>query len=232
MRIVTWNCNLTLRHKLDALMELSPDVAIVQECEQAVDAPHGFTYLWYGANPLKGLGVLARDAGARIEPSPKDSWTFFLPVTLPTMNLRVLAAWAFNRRAKKLGVGRDGTLLPVIDNLAPWLSHDRSVVVGDLNNWAKWDTPRGTNNLNAIRGKLEHLGLLSAYHSMTGDSFGAEREMTHFFQKNLAKSYHIDYCFVHRSMQVLKATVPPFSEWRGRSDHVPLIVDLNVQLKR
>jgi hypothetical protein len=37
MRLVTWNCNFSLSKKLDKLVELKPDVAVVQECEQELD---------------------------------------------------------------------------------------------------------------------------------------------------------------------------------------------------
>ena len=32
MRLVTWNCNMALHRKLEALRSLEPDVAILSEC--------------------------------------------------------------------------------------------------------------------------------------------------------------------------------------------------------
>ena len=32
LRIVSWNCNMALRPKFEALRTLRPDVAIIQEC--------------------------------------------------------------------------------------------------------------------------------------------------------------------------------------------------------
>jgi len=60
MRIVTWNCNLRLSKKLDRLLGLNPDVAVIQECEQALTCPPGYYYTWCGNDPIKGLGVLSR----------------------------------------------------------------------------------------------------------------------------------------------------------------------------
>ena len=34
MKIVTWNCNLNLERKFDLLQSLTPDIAIIQECEK------------------------------------------------------------------------------------------------------------------------------------------------------------------------------------------------------
>ena len=48
--------------------------------------------------------------------------------------------------------------------------------------------------------------------------------MTHFFQKNAARGFHIDYCFVHRSLKIEDVSLPAFEAWRNMSDHVPLVV--------
>ena len=34
MRIVAWNCNMALDRKIDALLALKPDIAIVAECAE------------------------------------------------------------------------------------------------------------------------------------------------------------------------------------------------------
>jgi len=42
MRLVTWNCNSTVSKKLEKLIELKPDVAVVQECEKELNGlPNG-----------------------------------------------------------------------------------------------------------------------------------------------------------------------------------------------
>ena len=46
MRLVTWNCNLSLSRKLPRLIGLAPDVAIIQECERDLEnLPSGAQYL-------------------------------------------------------------------------------------------------------------------------------------------------------------------------------------------
>ena len=226
MRIISWNCNLTLQRKLAALIALNADVAIVQECERDLEAPEGYTYHWCGVNPRKGLGVLARDVAAYVAPEASDQWAFFLPVALPAFNLRLLAVWAFNPRATKFLPPRTGMALPVINSLSSWLGEGRSVVAGDFNNNAAWDTPRGKNNFSAIHDRLASLGLGSSYHSARGEGIRMESSMTYFFQKNATRGFHIDYCFVHRSLEIESVTLPAFQAWQGMSDHVPLIVTL------
>ena len=64
MRLIAWNCNMALHRKLDALMQLRPDVAVVCECaapERLRDRVElsGLTGepVWIGRNPNKGLAV-------------------------------------------------------------------------------------------------------------------------------------------------------------------------------
>jgi hypothetical protein len=52
-----------LNKKAEALLSLNPDLAVVPECsEKATVAFQQFGYetLWFGSNPLKGLGVFCR----------------------------------------------------------------------------------------------------------------------------------------------------------------------------
>ena len=60
MRIVTWNCGMALARKAPSFLALTPDIAVVQECSnKSVDvlSDHGFSGLWFGANPNKGVAV-------------------------------------------------------------------------------------------------------------------------------------------------------------------------------
>ena len=65
MRLVTWNCNMALHRKLEALRSLAPDVAVLCECarpdivaERAGLASLGADSVWIGTNDHKGLAVL------------------------------------------------------------------------------------------------------------------------------------------------------------------------------
>lgn len=227
MRIITWNCNLTLSRKLEPLLALAPDVAVIQECERDLRLPTGYTFHWTGGNDKKGLGVLALDGAAHLERVIDERWAYFLPVTLPTIGLRLLATWAFNHRAAKISPLRIGMALPVIESLADWLAEGRSVVIGDFNNNVAWDVPRGRNNFAGICSRLEALGLTSAYHAARDELHGRESAMTHYFQKNPERGFHIDYCFLHSSLHAGQVTVPAFEQWRKLSDHVPVIVDIS-----
>ena len=54
MKIVTWNCNLNLEKKFDLLQSLTPDIAIIQECEKLKENHFSnCKYFWCGENEKK-----------------------------------------------------------------------------------------------------------------------------------------------------------------------------------
>jgi len=227
MRLVTWNCNLSLGRKLDLLLQLEPDIAVVQECEEALVVPTGYLFRWRGNNPKKGLGVLVKRQEVVVSPLLQDEWTYFLPLTFPESGIRLLATWAYNHRATRFGPGRIGCPLEVLASMSEWLGEGHALVVGDFNNSVVWDKPNGPRNFGAVDAKLCALGFRSAYHSHTSEVLGSETRSTYFHTKNLAKPFHIDYCFVHSSLNIESVTVPEFAQWRAVSDHVPIIVELD-----
>jgi hypothetical protein len=76
MRLATWNCNMALHRKVDALLSLRPDVAVISECAQPQRLREKSTAdwiedepLWMGRNRDKGLAVFAFN-GYRLEALP------------------------------------------------------------------------------------------------------------------------------------------------------------------
>ena len=225
MRIVTWNCNSSLHKKLDKLIELNPDVAVVQECEEALNGlPEGVSYQWVGHNPRKGLGVLSFVGDIELDRVFDNAWTYFLPVNANGYNL--LAVWAFNHRTGKYGDDGDGYPLSVLPKLDAWLSRSNTFILGDFNNSVIWDKPKGTNNFSDIAGLLDEKGFKSAYHEFTREAFGQESQPTFYHTKKLEKPYHIDYCFCPSSLELVNVQTGSFDDWIEYSDHVPVIVDI------
>ena len=103
MRLVTRNCNFSLSRKLDLLLNLQPDIAVIQECEESLVAPKGYIFKWRGNSPKKGLGILLKEQEVAVNPLMKDEWTYFLPITLPKTGIRLLATWTYNHRAPRFG---------------------------------------------------------------------------------------------------------------------------------
>lgn len=180
MRLVTWNCNLSLSRKLNLLLNLQPDIAVIQECEEALVAPKGYIFKWRGNNPKKGLGILLKEQEVAVNPLMKAEWTYFLPITLPETGIRLLATWAYNHRATRFGSSCIGYPIEVLEALSDWLSEGPSLVVGDFNNSVVWDKPNGLLNFVSIEAKLSELGFRSAYHAHTTEALGLETRPTFF----------------------------------------------------
>jgi len=67
MRLVAWNCNMALHRKVDALLALRPDIAVISECAEPIRlrtrSAHDWLEnepVWVGDNPSKGLAVIAQ----------------------------------------------------------------------------------------------------------------------------------------------------------------------------
>ena len=226
MRLITWNCNLSLARKLDLLLQLEPDIAVIQECEESLIVPDGYLFSWRGNNPKKGLGVLSKKQKVIVSPLMQDQWIYFLPLTFPETGLRLLALWAYNHRASRFGLDKIGYPLEILSSLSEWLSEGKAIVVGDFNNSIIWDKPKAALNFSAIDNKLRSLGFRSAYHAYTGEKLGTETRSSYFHTKSLEKTFHIDYCYVHNSLKIKSVILPDYAHWRAASDHIPVIVEV------
>jgi hypothetical protein len=61
---------------------------------------------------------------------------------------------------------------------------------------------------------------------------GLESRPTYYHLWNKHSSFHIDYCFVPSSWakQIAQVDVGGFDDWKGLSDHRPLVVDIDLAL--
>jgi len=88
MRIVTWNCQMGFDKKVDALLSLNPDVAVVPECSEKSTIAlqeRGYETLWFGSNPRRGLGVFCRKGWSiRALPPGQERWIMPVEVDAPT----------------------------------------------------------------------------------------------------------------------------------------------------
>src|SRR5207248_1867996 len=91
-----------------------------------------------------------------------------------------------------------------------------------------WDRPGKRTNFVGIADCLSQLGLVSAYHTVTGESFAQERHSTLWFLKRPHQSYHIDYCFVPETWcaRSVSVWVGQHEEWLAHSDHAPLLISV------
>src|SRR5262245_45664945 len=246
MRLVAWNCNMALHRKLAALLTLKPDVAVLSECASPLRlaarlgaSALGCEPVWIGANPDKGVAVLAFNGyrARLVEEVYRRSRRFIAPVRIDgPLAFNLLAVWAQNfsdgiRRKRQPGPLR----LALTRDYRGFLGDGPAIVAGDFNNNIFWDRPGYLINHAHTVTLLEKYGLVSAYHHARGEAQGAEREPTLYWRDRLkaGPTYHIDYIFLPRAWaaDIREMHVGDFEDWcgAGLSDHVPVVVEIAQQ---
>jgi exodeoxyribonuclease-3 len=244
MRVVAWNCNMALDRKVDVLLEPAPDIAIVCECAEPerlrlrsksswMQSPP----VWIGRNRHKGLAVFAFNGyTVRLAESYHPSLRYVAPVHVagPT-ECNLLAVGAQNASAGGIRKHQLGPLRHGLSRYKSFLGERPAVIAGDLNSNTIWDKPGWRiNHPTKVRILEESVGLVSAYHAVRGEAHGKETEPT-LFWRDRAKdgpTYHIDYVFLPTDWigKVRHLSIATFETWcgAGLSDHVPVIVDVEV----
>lgn len=243
MRLVTWNCNMAMHRKLEALRSLAPDIAVLCECarpdivaERAGLADLGAESVWIGANHHKGLAVLGFNRyRVALDPRYRALHRYVAPVQVSgRRRFNLLAVWAQNFSAGITRKRQPGPLRLALRRYYEFLSEEPSVAAGDFNNNLIWDKPGWLMNFSHTVEVLAGLRLASVYHQVTGEAFGKESTPTIYWRDRTkdGPTYHIDYVFApHLWLRKVRSIeVGRFEDWCGSklSDHVPLIVDLDL----
>jgi exodeoxyribonuclease-3 len=244
MRIVAWNCNMALDRKVDVLLELAPDIAVVCECAEperlrlrSRSSWMQSDPVWIGRNPHKGLAVFAFNGyGVRLAESYRPGLRYIAPVHVRgPAECNLLAVWAQNASAGGIRKHQLGPLRRALSRYKSFLGERPAVIAGDLNSNTIWDKPGWRiNHSTKVRILEESFGLVSAYHAIRGEAHGAESEPT-LYWRDRAKdgpTYHIDYVFMPALWidKVRKLSIGTFETWcgSGLSDHVPVVVDVDI----
>ena len=236
---------MALHRKIDALMALHPDIAVIPEAaepERLLDRAPALakaSLVWVGRNPHKGL-LLAGFGATRLAFNRRRHdgrlhWMAPVAVSgLPGMDapVHLLGVWAQNASEGNLRKDNPGFLQRALRRYRRFLRAAPAVVAGDFNNHVQWDRPGWRiNHANEIRA-LARLGLVSAYHLSRGVEAGNEPEPTFYWRRRAVDGYHIDYVFMpeYWSTYAFDVTVGKYEDWTGSglSDHVPLVLEMTM----
>ncbi len=219
MKIVSWNCNGKFREKHRQIQDLDADIYVIQECENPDFYKKQFAdfyknYIWYGENKNRGLGIFAKP-NISIEKNDWPSYClrYFLPVKV-NGSFDLLAVWAGKPYIEEYYIYQ-------AININRY--NEDTVIIGDFNSNAKWDRKHGIRDHSAVTEQLREIGLVSAYHYVTGEIAGQERMDTFYLYRHLDKGYHIDYCFLNPS-NLVDFQVLSNNNWLAYSDHIPIQV--------
>lgn len=229
---MTWNCQGAFRKKYPALAALSPDLAVVQECEsldrlswKKGNAPT--TAFWYGEKATRGVGIFSwTGVSFRVSEGFDPSIHYAIPLEIETpIPYHVIAVWTMKHADWRLAYG--GQAYRALGVYRDFILSADTVILGDFNSNQR-SSPRGRMGNHAVlAANLQVLGLTSAYHFATGEKSGMETRPTFYHGRKAEQSGHIDYVFIPtRWIRRLKGVeVGNPNEWLSYSDHCPVMVE-------
>ncbi len=223
MRLVTWNANDNNRHRsfeenVELLKELEPDLIILSETARPRNRDHDQLVCLGSESP--SLAVIA-SGNFRISPVKvyPDAPMYFgaFRVSGPC-SLNLLAGWPVQQ---KRGAAYSKLLQHALNIFGGFLPDKRTAFIGDLNTSSKAQGQETTHPEFVAR--LAGFGLTSIYHHQTNEAHGSETIITY----RGGRGFHLDYCFLSEDL-LRSATVEIVNgpEWRGRSDHFPVLVKI------
>ena len=221
VKLVSWNVK---RRSEQYLLSLEPDVAVLPEWgELPMEAPRGASsFVEVGEDGRRGLGVAAWGdwsvSAAEVEPLPGKGVVGAIDVDGPTP-FKLIAVWAY--LSETLAVN---PVLDAVDRWSDWIGAGPLLVAGDFNTGSAWRDQPAYKDHPPIVERLALLGLRSAYHDHHGVEQGVDEATT--FISSADGRYMIDHIFVPRTWTVASFEVGDVDTWRGRSDHMPLIAEV------
>lgn len=232
MRFITWNCNMAFRKKSRAMLDFSPDILCVQECEneerlqfgKLVKRPNDF--LWVGVNNSKGLAIFTYgNYKLKLHEKYSSRYKYIVPVVISgDKNFILFHIWAMPHKEKSRSY--IGQIWYALNYYRKYIGGE-IILAGDFNSNAQWDSERVKSNHSAVVAFLDQRGIKSIYHLNSNDIHGNESDPTLYLLKNKLKPYHMDYCFASENMinEYTSIQIGRFEDWIELSDHMPLIVD-------
>lgn len=218
MKIISWNCNGKFREKYKDIIKLNADIYVVEECEEPEKygyAEFADNYLWVGEKPAKGVGLFA-NKGVSIK---NNNWPNYHMRNFLSVNINgdfdLLCVWACK---------------PYIEEYCIYQAVHREkysadmVIIGDFNSNKIWDKEHGSRSHSVVVEELKDIGLVSAYHYVTGEEQGCESKNTFYLYRHKDKGYHIDYCFANPE-NIKKFQILSGEYWIKYSDHIPIMIE-------
>jgi endonuclease/exonuclease/phosphatase family metal-dependent hydrolase len=225
LRIIAWNCHHgSLGARLADLASYAADIVFLQECTPAANHP-GFVTRRVG--PRKSIALGSPNGHyclAQLECPPNGGRACVAAAVSGPASFTALGIWS-------RGPGYAHDVMRAIEAHGDLLRCGPAVVMGDLNVGARLRGERTpSKGHRRIVDALADLGLVSAYHAFHRVEHGCERHATYRHQFKSVLSWHIDFCFVPATWVdcVVGVKVIAGARWAKRSDHFPLMVDLQL----
>jgi hypothetical protein len=220
---VAWNVRRGGDHE-EHLDELAPDIAILPEwgwlpMRRPASAS---SFASFGETGKLGLGVAAFGTWSVSEATvPSISGTVIGAVDVVGVTpFRLIAVWSYLSGRPKVN-----PVIEALDAWAEWIGDGPLVVAGDFNTGGAWDNIRsGPMSHFPIVGRLDSMGLRSAYHAWRSTEQGIGEETTLWHAGG--GSYMVDHVFIPQGWPITAVAIGTADPWKQRSDHAPITVDI------
>ncbi|PKA22706.1 endonuclease/exonuclease/phosphatase family protein [Leptospira levettii] len=248
MKIVSWNCSGGFRKKYHKIQNINPEIIIIQECENPdlykndFDSFNYKNFIWEGENKNKGIAVFTKNINQINKLNWNNSYTLNIPEITSTSlswnssELKQFLPFSINDEFSFLAVwtkGRENLIFGYIGQFWKYILANKSqiikhkpFIIGDFNSNSIWDKRDRWWNHSEIVSLLDTWNYKSLYHQFFSEKQGNESIPTFYLQRNIEKSYHIDYAFLPSDKaDKSKIEIGKFKDWIDLSDHLPIIID-------
>ena len=228
LRLVTWNCRSgSVASRLGQLHVLSPDIVFLQECDPPGGRRVAGVVCSRAIKTRKGIALCAASRGCRCTArtlSAGSGRAAVVATVVRPIRFTAIGVWAQATRYAD-------DVICTLRAHASLLQAAPAIVFGDFNSGTSLlRFGSSSRHHRQLVDEFDALGLVSAYHAFHRVAHGYEADATYFHQFNAGKPWHIDFCFVPRSWasNLVEVAVIDGAEWRKRSDHLPLVVEVSL----
>lgn len=238
MKFITWNASMRFRDKIDNILPFNADILVIPECE----APEKWRgknhqkeinqFLWFGDNLNKGIGILNLndDYNIKIHPSYNKDFRYIIPLIVTgKQSFLLFAVWSQLTKSKfDSYIGQIFLALKYYESLLK----EPCIIAGDWNSNKIFDHIKRVGTHSDVVDFLEKVNIRSTYHHLINEEHGFERQPTHYFRKDKASPFHIDFIFASESIlnQTSKLEIGLYKDWIKLSDHMPIFMDIRTEL--
>ncbi len=206
MRLISWNCGGGYRKKVDKILELSPDIAVIQECE-SIEKLRSFCKdkiplksFWFGGfYPHKGIGVFFHKDYQILSMEYDVSIEFVIPMKLRSdFDFYLFPVWAMAPISEVKGMTYPFQIEKAIKRYEDILKNNVAILIGDYNT-PHIEEPVEKTEFMVVE-SFKKLEIYSAYHEYFKKGYGEHDQYTFYQHKNAEFKHMLDYCFASKSI--------------------------------
>ena len=235
MRVISWNCQGGYRKKIDNILELNPDIVVIQECE-SLESLRSFCKekiplksFWFGGfYPHRGVGVFFYKDYQILSMENDISIEFIVPMKIMNnFEFYLFAIWAMAPMGKDKGKSYTYQIEKTITKHEGILRNNLSILIGDYNT-PNIEKPVEKTGFMVVE-EFKKLEVFSAYHEYFKKGYGEHNHYTFYQHKKTEFKHMLDYCFASKSIieRISNVEIGKYEDWIKYSDHCPLIVEID-----